>query len=231
MYDFRMYIPFGGNIELLKTAVNSALPQMREYSSFAGKLIVVLNNSGKSISGILGDDVEIWDAPFELVHAQEANWMIDDAYKTGQPFLLATHTDVELLPGCIEEFIRVYEEKRNTKWYALGVGGPMFLAYNLDFFKKEGIVFDPFIFPFYFMDDHMERLALLRGWSNYIPHNVDETFILHKKSHYINDNPIEKKKNDITFDHFKAIYKNIWGGLPGHETVTDPYASGTLPRP
>jgi len=52
----------------------------------------------------------------------------------------------------------------------------------------------------------------------------------HKSSHYLKEDPIFHRKNDIAFNNQGRTYAMIWGGLPGAEINTDPYANGTLPR-
>jgi hypothetical protein len=229
MYNFRIYIPFGGNVDLLNKAITSIIPQIKEHSSYKGAKIVVINNSGESINQSIPQEVEIWELPFELTHAQEANWVLKDAIQGQQSFCLMTHTDVILLPGAMDKLFIEYEKIKNTKWYVVGVGAPAFLAYNLNFFIEEDVWHDPFLFPFYFMDDHMERIAVLRGWESYLPHTHDPSILTHVISHTIKENAIFKKKNDIAFLYHEAIYCEIWGGLPGEETVMDIYANGILP--
>lgn len=235
MYRFRMYIPFARDVDLLNKCINSIYPQMREYSVYEGKPIVVMNNSGKSIDGLLEhpEEVDVWELPFELMHAQQMNWMFKDTLKEGYPFTLTTHTDSELMPGAIKAMLNEYERIKDTKWYAFGIGGPIFVAFNPQFFVQENIWYDAFLFPFYYMDNHMGRLAKLRGWSDhavFIGESPDVPLVKHVSSHFLKTDPIFCKKNSIAFPAHGLIYKTIWGGLPGSETVTDPYANGTLPK-
>jgi hypothetical protein len=159
--------------------------------------------------------------------------MIRDVIATDQPFVLSTHTDSELLPGAMEALIAGYEQRKGTKWYAMGIGSAIFVAFNPRFFVEENVWFDTFLFPFYYMDNHMGRIAMLRGLGDSLVtlEAYEGALIKHVSSHYLKEDPIFRRKNDIAFKHHGAIYADIWGGLPGHETVTDPYASGTLPRP
>jgi hypothetical protein len=90
------------------------------------------------------------------------------------------------------------------------------------------------------MDNHMGRIAKLRGWSDcMVARDVSipmtgyqdvPALIKHVSSHYLKDNSIFRIKNDICFKYHGYIYADIWGGLPGSETNFDPYACGTLPR-
>jgi hypothetical protein len=232
MYKFRMYVPFAKNIELLNKCVASIIPQINEFSNWEGKKIVVINNSMMPLSGLEHPEaVEVWELPFELTQAQEYNWMIADCHKTEQIFCLSTHTDSELLPGAMEVMMKEYELIKGTKWYARGIGSPVFVAYNPQFFVEEKAWFDPFMLPFYYMDNHMGRVAMLRGWTDKCVTGDPTTQLLkHVSSHFLKEDSIFRRKNDIAFKHHGAIYAEVWGGLPGSETSVDPYASGTLPR-
>jgi hypothetical protein len=230
-YGFRIYIPFAGNPGLLNKCITSIIPQMKEWSSWDGKKIVVINNSMKPLLPLLEhpEEVEIWELPFELTQAQEYNWMNAIVIKEGQPFCLNTHTDTVLLPRAIETAIEKYEEIKGTKWYAYGVGGSVFVAFNPQFFIEEDVWNDPFLFPFYYMDNHMGRVAKFRGWADYTVMK-EYPLVEHVRSHTLEDDPIFRRKNSIAFKYHGGIYAEIWGGLPGKETINDPYASGTLPR-
>jgi hypothetical protein len=232
MLHFRMYIAFAGNVILLNKAIASIIPQINEFSTWEGKKIVIINNSMKPIEGLEHPEaVEIWQLPFELTHAQECNWMIRDCYDTDQPFCLSTHTDSELLPGAMKVIVDEYAIIKDTKWYARGIGSPVFVAYNPKFFVEENVWFDPFLLPFYYMDNHVGRVAMLRGWSDKCVMGEPTTQLLkHVSSHVLKEDPIFRKKNNIAYKSHGDIYAAIWGGRPGAETVTDPYASGTLPK-
>jgi hypothetical protein len=239
---FKIYIPFGGDMPFLNKAINSIIPQIEEHSSYEGKKIVVINNTMEDISTQIehADKVDIWGLPFELTHAQEANWAIKDTLKTNQPFCLFTHTDAELLPGAIEAVIDAYEKVKDTKWYAVGVGSAVLVIHNPLFYMTENVWYDPFLFPMYYMDNHIGRIANLRGWSDWLyPHTPpmphtgytgEPLYIKHVGSHHLKNNPIFKAKNDVAFDNDGQTYIDIWGGLPGSETSFDPYAKNTLPR-
>lgn len=231
-HPFRVYIPFAMNEDLLTACINSLVPQLEEFSSWDGKKIVVIDNSKEGLKGTVHpDQVDIWRLPFELSHADEGNWMIRDALNSGQPFCMTIHTDAELLPGAMEWLLKKYEEIAGTKW-AVAMsphGGHIFCIYNVEYFKEEDIWFDPFLFPFYFMDNHMGRLMTLRGWSQHLADNP-ESLVKHKSSHFLHEDPIFCRKNNIAFKYHGAIYAEIWGGGPGAEKLEDPYANGTLPR-
>ena len=235
MHNFKLYIPFACNIDALNRAINSAIPQMKEFSSYAGKRIVVLNDTMKPIEHLIEniDLVEIFEFPYriKMTHAQQCNWMLQDAIHTGQDFCMSTHADSELLPGAMADMLEKVDEVNGTKWGVVfaGNGGHIFSTFNLKFFLEEDVWFDPFLFPFYYMDNHMYRIMNLRGWINHTT-NSPVALVRHKSSHYLKEDPIFCRKNNIAFPCHGMIYVNIWGGLPGAELSNDKYANGTLPR-
>jgi hypothetical protein len=234
-YPFKIYIPFACNIDALNRCVESVLSQIDDFSCFNGRKIVIQNDSQQDISSLIvhPEAVEIMEAPYriKLVHAQQGNWMIQDAIHTSQPFALTVHADAEILPGAMQDILERYEELKDTKWGIIfgGKDWQVFGCYNPQFFVQEDVWFDPFLFPFYYMDNHMHRIMGLRGWPVYSSHSPIAT-IKHKSSHYLKEDSIFRRKNDIAFPAHGSIYTQIWGGLPGQERVTDPWANGTLSR-
>jgi hypothetical protein len=218
--------------------------EFHPFTSSPGRKIVIINNSGDDNLGMKiehREKVDVWQLPFELTHCQEYNWMIKACLEENELMCLSTHTDTELLPGAVETAAKACERVLGTKWYAYGIGGAQFVAYNPRFFQEENVWFDPFLFPFYFMDNHMGRIAKLRGWSDFLVMGEPVTspmtgfqetpqLIKHVSSHYLKENPIFCKKNNIAFKYHQQIYAEIWGGVVGSEKSTDPWASGTLPK-
>lgn len=234
-YPFKLYIPYACNIDALNKSIDTALSQVEEYSSFEGKKICVLNDTPESIAHLINniDKVEIFEFPYriKMTHAQQGNWMIQDAIHTGQAFCMTIHADAEMLPGAMEDLLKKVKEVSNSKWGIVfgGATWQVFACYNLKFFQEEDVWFDPFLFPFYYMDNHMHRIMDLRGWKIHASDSPIAT-IIHKSSHYLKEDTIFCRKNNIAFPAHGAIYEQIWGGLPGKERVRDPYANGTLPR-
>lgn len=231
-YNFRLFIPFGKDLDLLTKSVNSIADQVEEYSCYEGKKIVILNNSLEpiNISTPYIDMIEIWELPFELVHAQQANWMIADSINKQLPFFIVTHTDAEHLPGVMKEMLSRYEKIKDTKWFQLRMAGcPVFIMFNPQFFVQENILYDAFLFPFYYMDHHIERIAKIRGWAK-INDPIETPLVNHIRSHMLKTDDVFKARNDLVCVQAEKAYEEIWGGLPEKETINDPYAKGTLPR-
>lgn len=230
MYRFRLYIPFGGDITLLNTAINSVVAQIDEFSCYEGKKIVVMNNTLKPIAQDIQhiEYVDVWELPFELMHAQQMNWMLKDCVSQNLPICIQLHTDAELLPGAMKAAIAEYERIKDMKWFAFGVGiDSVFVTLNPQFFVQENVWYDAFLFPFYYMDNHIGRIAKMRGWYD---NTVGGNYIKHVRSHFLKTNNIFNIKNSIMFKYHGKIYEKIWGGLPGRETINDPYAGGTLKK-
>lgn len=233
--NFQLYITYACNIDELNRCIESAVPQLNEFSTWEGKKIVVINDSQEDISNLVSHktDIEIFEFPYriKMAHAQQINWLIQDSKAKGQPFGMTIHSDAELLPGAMKDLLEKVEEVYDSKW-GIVFGGKMwqvFAVYNHRFFFEENIWFDPFLFPFYYMDNHMHRIMELWGWPVLLSNSPDIT-IKHKSSHYLKEDPVFCRKNNIAFPAHGQIYTNIWGGLPGAERSNDKYANGTLPR-
>lgn len=227
---FRLYIPFGGNLDLLKKCVESVAVRISKFTTWH-KPIVVINNTLIP----LPDDfpykykIEEHIPPVELVHAQEINWIIKLSQEAKEDFAMNLHADAELVDGAIEDVIDKWEEVKGTKWaqilqYASGVFG----ALNWRFFAEEDVEFDPFMFPFYFMDNHMYKIIESRGWVIHLTKLNGQIPLVHKSSHYLKENPTFEHKNAYCFPLSGMLYSHIWGGGPGAETRLDPTAGGTL---
>lgn len=233
--NFRIYISFARNMELLNKCIASIVPQINEHSTWQGKKIVVINDSQTDITGqyVFPEEVEVFEFPYRIKvsPAVMGDYVVKDAHFTGQPFAMTLHTDAELLPGAMEDLLKKYDEVADQKWGMIfgGAGWQVFALYNPRFFFEEDIWHDPYLFPFYYQDNHLYRLMMLRGWQQYASDSPVPT-IIHKSSHYLKEDPIFRRKNDIAFPAHGAIYAAIWGGLPGYERSNDKYANGTIPR-
>ncbi len=230
---FRMYIPFGGNLDLLAKSVASISDRIRAFTPDE-RPIVVINNTLIP----LGDDfqnrhrVEEVIPPVALMHAQEANWIIKMSREAGEDFALLLHTDAQLKDGAFEDIFQTLEEIQGTRWVqVLAYGSGVFSAINWRFFQEEQVDFDAFLFPFYYMDNHMYRIIEARGWRNHITRRAHENLVEHVSSHHLKEDAIFRRKNDLAFPLHGELYAKIWGGLPGLETNLDPTAAGTLAIP
>jgi hypothetical protein len=228
---FRIYIPFGSNVQLLNKCVESIVTRIGAFSS-EEKPICILNNTMVSVKDALNhyDKCIELMPPIDLQPAQEANWLIRLARENGEVFACELHTDAELVDGSLEDLIEKYHEVKGTKWaQILQFGSGVFGAFNPEFFYSENVWYDAFMFPFYFCDNHMNRVMTSRGWTVEHTRRCADGLLIHKSSHYLKDDPIFRRKNELAFRHHGALYADIWGGLPGSETVaTDPTANGTL---
>jgi hypothetical protein len=229
---FRIYIPFGRDVDLLRDCVNSIASRIGTLSS-EEKPIVIINNTLKSVEGQI-DNFDMcveMIPPVELVHAQEFNWAIKIARDNGEPFMCSIHTDAQVVDGAIEDVIEKYLEIKDTQWawilqYASGVFG----AFNPRFFEVEEVQFDPFLFPFYFMDNHMYQIIENRGWSVVFTNKNGQIQLPHVSSHFLKQDLQFQRKNNFKYKYDMAMYQEIWGGGPGSEKLKDPWANGTLNR-
>ena len=230
---FRIYIPFGRDVELLSACIRSIALRISVFTS-EKRPIVIMNNTGNTVKHLIPSPELCEEVlPFvHLQHAQEVNWMIKMARENEEPFCMMLHTDAELVDGAIEDLLEKYHEVKETRWaqilqYASGV----FCAVNPYFFEMEEVEFDAFLFPFYFMDNHMYQIMESRGWTVHLTRLSGQISLPHKSSHYLKDDLIFQRKNEFAFKYSLALYSEIWGGGPGAETrKNDPWANGTLKR-
>lgn len=227
---FRMYIPFGGDLDLLAKSVASVVDRIGPFSQ-EQKVVVVINNTLQPLPENFPnfDRVEELIPPVELVHAQEVNWIIKESRLQNEDCALLLHTDAQLKDGALEDMFSTLEEVNGTKWaQVLAYGSGVFGAINWRFFAAENVDFDPFLFPFYYMDNHMYRIIEARGWTVHITRRAHENLVEHVSSHVLKTDSVFKRKNDLAFPLHGALYEKIWGGLPGKETRHDRTAGGTL---
>lgn len=229
MYKFRCYIVFTQNDPMLNTAVASVASQIREFST-EERPIVILNNSMVPLGDRLEnktDCIEIM-APTPLQCATTANWMVRLAHDNGEPFCMIMHMDAQMLPGALAVALAKYEEVKDQKYIAIFANGG-FEMENIRFFYEENVWYDDFLFPFYFTDNHIGRIAALRG---YVVVPIPSELIRHDSSHNLREDPVMRARNNLAFGIHGQLYASIWGGHPGAETCSDPFARGTCyPKP
>jgi hypothetical protein len=225
-YPFHVYIPFSGNVHLLDRCISSILPFVREYSTYDDP-IIILNNTKVPLQGKL--EADGWSElipPVPMVWATAYNWLLRVALANQEPFAFATHTDVEISQGAMEEVFDNYERVKDTKWYCIFANECLGM-HNLAFFEDEQVWYDDFLFPMYYSDNHLARIAYLRGYREVMYYSEA---VHHTKSHTIREDNVMRLRNAVGFPHATEVYKQIWGGVPGSETVADPYACGLLTR-
>lgn len=221
--NFHCYINFSGNARLLSACLESIMPQIKKHSSYEFP-VIVLNNTNVKLKDWL-PDIQGWlemKPPVPIVWAEAQNWIIKMAYEGNEPFAMSIHTDVTLKDGAIDELLRKYDEYKTSRWHIICANECVSLQ-NPIFFYSENIRYDAFLFPMYYSDNHIARLASLRGWREYM---YATELVNHRRSHTIAENRVMGRKNDLAFGHHGSIYQQIWGGLPGRETNFDPNASG-----
>lgn len=227
MLKFRCYISFTQNTPMLNKALSTVIPQLREFSSEPVP-VVILNNSMVPLGDRLeypNDCLELFP-PTPLQCATNANWMVRLAHDNEEPFAMIMHMDAEMQPGCMAAALAKWEEVKDTKYIAIFANGG-FEMENIAFFYNENVWYDDFLFPFYYTDNHIGRIAALRGYSVAA---IPSEYVVHHSSHNLREDPVLNRKNNYAFPIQGQLYKAIWGGMPGQETVTDPYANGTLSR-
>lgn len=229
--NFRCYIAYGGDKHLLDKAIQS-LYDDGICNVVPGRPIVVMDNTLQLTVNDLPWYCELITPSDRLLHGQSINAFIRMALKNKEDFVMSLHTDAVVHKGAIQNLIDAYEKHGNKKWGCIVTGtglGDAFCLWNPQFSLKEDIWHDPFLFPMYYMDNNFYRLMDLRGWTRL---NVGENnLITHTGSHSIRNSPVFNMKNNIAFKYHGMIYSEIWGGLPGQETIHDCTARGLFPFP
>lgn len=234
MHDlkFTCFIPCGGDTSLTCRALVSLFDELKDYPN--GRIAIV-NNTERDLTNELppSDIMEIVDMPVKLLHGQTINWMVKEAKRRNEPFCMSLHNDAMLHAGALKELLDKWEEIRyiDDKWATIHLGsrnGDAFVVWNPEFFFRENVWHLPFLHPFYYLDNTMYRMMVLRNWHIY---GTEHDRILHEGSHTIKFDPVWKRINDICFPHHGAIYAELWGGYPGNETIADPTARGIYPLP
>jgi len=221
------YIPCGGDLQLTERAIKSFWDEIGRTEHEAK--LVVINNTETPIGEMRADVINM---PVRLLHGQSINWMIRQTRRAKDAFCMSLHNDAMLYPGALQEILDKWDEVQynDPRWGTITLGhnnGDAFVLWNPEFFFTENVWHNPVLLPFYFLDNHLYRLMELRGWTIY---HTENDLVLHEGSHTIKNDPVARRVNDIVFPHHGAIYKDIWGGMPGEETSRDPYARGTLSR-
>ena len=231
-YKFRCVIPFSGNYESLRWAVESCYIEVSKFSTVL-KPVVVVNNSGQSFdhSKLVGLNYELFDIGEPLLLPNTLNWAIRTAKTRGDDFMMWMHDDAALRTNAVKILMDKYEAVKGQRWGTifLGKDGDTCSLYNPSFNFNENVWYDPFLFPMYFMDCHYFRILRLRGWTlEYANWEGEFDYVIHKQSHSLEDVPTLRRRNDLIQDGQRALYRAIWGGDPGQETNNDPHAGGTV---
>lgn len=224
-YNFHVYVHFSGNASLLNKCLKTLIPQAKQFSTYENP-VIILNNTKENLNNWIYDK-EGWielKPPTPLIWATAHNWLLTLAHDNNESFAFSCHTDVELLDGAIQEILDKYETIKDTKWYCIFANECLGMQ-NIKFFYDENVWYDAFLFPMYYSDNHIARIAFIRGWKEEMYYSPR---VIHNKSHTIREDSVMARRNSLGFDTAGAIYARIWGGLPGHETSNDKYASGTV---
>lgn len=230
---FRCVIPYTGNAERLRTVVNSVLEEIGKYSMVMVGQVVVINNSEKPGNLFFGTPEVKWVETVDpLLLPQVLNRAIKFAEMEGDDFMFWMHDDAELRPNALKIMLEKWQQVKGTKWAAIfGCGaGDVCSFYNPAYNFETGIWYDPLLFPMYFMDCHYFRVVEANGWK--LEHAHDDGYyplVTHYGSHTIKENYHARVMNDFMQKYWSRAYEDIWGGRPGQETITDPYANG-FPR-
>jgi len=220
------YIPLREDEDLLKQAIAGLYDQVDSFK--------IINSTQRNIAPYLADINPLLKFDFITPHSplcfeQALNAAIKDSIKEKDiEFIIWGHNDIVVQPGAVDALVEKYEEVKGTKWGVIYGTYDTLCLFNPRFFIDENIWGDPALFPNYFGDNHRYRLMDLRGYARYDCDKAAQ-LIKHIGSQTITRHPYYGIINGMTFDLEGQLYRNIWGGGPGSETVTDPTCHGLYP--
>lgn len=205
--------------DLMRKAIDSVL---------TGTLVpevIIIDNTGKAgalsyVSDILYPNRQVHLLPMieSLGTSGSWNWAMD---YFDDSFLIFANDDIEVHSNTIEELVNRALYSPAGLLYPSQKSGPPFSLFLLKHwaFLKVG-VFDETFKPIYFEDnDYHYRLKLAAVEQEEV--NVEYE---HVGSATLNSMPTtEIDRHHIRFRWNEEYYRQKWGGLPGHETYTNPF--------
>jgi hypothetical protein len=220
------YIPLREDEDLLRQAIVGLYDQVDSFR--------VINSTQRDLTDYLKEVDPVskisFIEPFSpLCFEQALNTAIKNSILEGDTeFIVWGHNDIIVQPGAVDALVEKYEEVKGTKWGVIYGMYDTLCLFNPRFFIDENIWGDPSLFPNYFGDNHRYRLMDLRGYSRHECSKAAQ-LVKHIGSQTITRHPYYGIINGMTFDLEGQLYRKIWGGGPGSETVTDPTCYGLYP--
>jgi len=207
----------------LEKALESIYPQIIKYKEKGKPLFYIINNTLEKLNIDIKYDYFIYNSPVPLNFSQSINYAFRENDKND--FMLWSHIDVTLNDNALDSLYNKYIEVKNKKWYQVRTNYDSFAIYNHKVFLENNILYDELLFPLYFNDKHAYRLMELRGYNFF---ETNENLVNHHTGMSIKTNKTIGRKNKMMFEEQGFVYKKIWGGFPGEETITDPNANGVI---
>ena len=213
------FIPMRANDNLTLQAIKSLYDQIDEF--------FILNNSCKALRNELEYDpkITVYDPMTPQCYEQSLNIAARWVHEINCPYFIWAHNDIIAKPEVVDLLFKKYDQVKKHKWGVIYSRYDTLCLFNPDFFYKENLWGDVNLFPDYYGDNNRYRLMDLRGWRRYNTEGTEE-LVEHLGSQTIKQNPDRNLINNLTYDLRAILYARIWGGAPGHETITDPTANG-----
>jgi len=228
-YKFKCYFTFRDNITRLNSALESALPQLLEFST-EEKPICIINDTNAPIESLITiplDKVELLHPPVPILLPETLNWIFKMTYDNQEPWAMWLHTDAVLLPGAMADIIRKYEQVKDKAWGLIYERNQAFALFNTKVIHDEQLFYDAWLFPMYYMDNHFHRILAIRGYPEFLTDIPD--LVKHDKSHTLREDPGLSRRNSLAFDLHGTLYRRIHGGSPGQEKELDRTLHGLFP--
>lgn len=209
-----VYMPCATNPHILYDAVRSLENQVDRFC--------IINNTGEPLE-MVSIKMDIYDSPVPLLYGQSLNYAIKKT--KDEPYCIWAHNDIIVKDGAIQALLNKYEEVKDTRWGQILSDYDSLCLFNPKFFVEQGMWEEYMLFPFYFSDNHRARLMTLTDYKIYSCSEAAE------KVHHLGSNSIRfdfqyRRRNEWMFKHHGNLYREIWGGDPGFERVSDATLGG-----
>lgn len=188
----------------------------RAYRSVADHFsVVIINNNSET------DDLPFCPSKykppipftFRQSHALILRWA--QAQRLSHYYWM--HNDAEALEDTPAKLI-AFVEAQQQPWGAVFTNYDTLAAFSVEALAAIGGWSD--LFEQYFLDNHTYRLLAQNGWPTLetglpVAHHCDA-------SATIKSCPRRKARNGLTFPLYEQLYCKLWGGPPGHESLSEP---------
>lgn len=203
-----VFIPFANRPDLLDRVL-SWIP--RRGTTYP----VVINNSGRELC--IG--AAVITPPVPLTFTQSQNWMLEIAKKNNVPFYMWGHVDALLQDDTVEKLYNIaMQECSKGKWGVIYTFYDIFCAYSTEAMSAIG-GYDAAFFDYCSDQDTYRRLDLA-GYArieSHLPVGHD------KGSTTINSDPLKSTLVGLQVPYRSSLYRQKWGGEPGHEKYDQPW--------
>jgi len=218
--NYKFFIPYVNRPDFLDRAINCVIPTAKNN-------LVVIDNSDKqdlSTSKYANWDgkyhIEVIKPTYPLLFSQTMNLMQKIAIDHDLDFFIFMHNDAVAPQERIDALYAKIEEAFNSisDWAVIFTLYDLLCAYRTSAIEDVG-KWDV-AFPQYFADNDYFRRVRLKGYKCL---ESGREGMGHDASSTIRNDPARFWANQKSFDLYKKLYSEKWGGESDHETFEKPY--------